>query len=317
MKSKMSSLAVRLASLGGAGFLGGCSDAVLFNSKGPVGEAEMWALIIAFGLMTLILVPVLLMTIVIPLYYRATNKKAEYLPKWDFSLKIELVTWLFPVFIVICLAMLTFYKTFKLDPFKPLAAAEEHLNIQVVSLDWKWLFIYPEQGVASVNKLVIPEGVPLRFDITSDTVMTSFFIPQLGSQIYAMPRHRSVLHLMATETGEMRGQNNNLSGEGYSHMHFPVSSVTQAAFDDWIAEVRGANEALTVERFEALSEPTMGYPQTVFSSVDDGLFEHVLTQFDGPGGGHGRHGHGGEYEFEAHDKQNPLGDEKDDPHAHH
>lgn len=293
-----------VASVCGAAALAGCSDVILFNSKGPIGEAEMWALIIAFGLMTIILVPVLLMIIIIPLYYRTTNRKAEYLPKWDFSGKIEILCWLIPIIIVICLAALTFYKTFRLDPFKPLAAAGDHLNIEVVSLDWKWLFIYPEQGVASVNKLVIPVGKPLRFDITSDTVMTSFFIPQLGSQIYAMPRHRSVLHLLAEQGGEMRGQNNNLSGEGYSHMHFPVSAVPQEEFDAWIGQAKQVSEVLTVARYEELSEPTLGHPQVIFSSVEDGLFEHVLTQFDEGGFGHGQHP--GEYEFEAHDRQNKL-----------
>lgn len=297
MNKQVSSAFTWLVAIFSVFALSGCENVALFNSKGPVGEAEMWTIIIAWALMLIIIIPVFAMIFWFAWHYRASNKKAAYEPKWDFSLKIELATWIVPLLVVLGLSGLAFYKTFKLDPFKPLAEAEEHLNIHVVSLDWKWLFIYPEQNIASVNKMVIPVNVPLRFDITSDTVMTSFFVPQLGSQIYAMPRHRSVLHLIATETGEMRGQNNNLSGLGYSHMHFPVHSVTQEEFDAWVDEARQSPRILDIPRFEALSKPSMGHPQMLFSAVDGLMFEYVIEQFEG---GHAHEGVGFGHNEEEH-----------------
>jgi cytochrome o ubiquinol oxidase subunit 2 len=172
-------------SLSAATCLSGCSTIILFDPKGPIGDSERFVILAAIGLMLIVITPVFIMAFWFPLKYRASNTQATYQPKWSYSAKIDLVMWGVPMAIVTVLAILAWNLTHALDPYKPIPSAQQPLNIQAVSLDWKWLFIYPEQNIAAVNQLTFPVQVPLSFKITSDTVMTSFFIPQLGSQIYA------------------------------------------------------------------------------------------------------------------------------------
>jgi cytochrome o ubiquinol oxidase subunit 2 len=259
--------------------LGGCSDMVLLHPKGPVGETERFVIIVAFALMLLVVIPVIIMAFWFPWKYRSTNTKAEYSPKWNFSGKIELTIWLIPAAIVTCLGFLIWNTTFQVDPYRPLDSIVKPVEIQAVSLDWKWLFIYPEQNIAVVNQLVFPVDVPLNFKITSDTVMTSFFIPQLGSQVYAMAGMETMLHLMANESGTFRGQNQQFSGTGYSEMNFEAIATSPEEYEAWLEKIGTSTEKLDLDRYQNLVQPTSGYPVTYFSSVEQDLFKSIIGKY--------------------------------------
>jgi cytochrome o ubiquinol oxidase subunit 2 len=274
--------------------LGGCSHIVLFDPKGPVGDTERFVITTAFVLMLIVVIPVFVMAFWFPWKYRASNLSAEYRPKWRYSGKIEFVIWLVPAVIVTGLGILTWNTTHRLDPYKTLESSVEPLTIEAVSLDWKWLFIYPDHDIAVVNELVFPANVPLNFKITSDTVMTSFFIPQLGSQIYAMAGMQTKLHLLADEPGTFFGQNQQFSGSGYSEMRFKAIAVTDEQFAAWLKQSRNVAEKLDLAGYEALIQPTSGYPVTYFSSVQSGLFEHIIGKYHkSKGKDHGGHSRNG------------------------
>jgi len=279
LKRKIKFALYALSSLCAAAFLGGCSQLLLFDPKGPIGGAERIVIIAAFALMLIVVVPVFVMIIWFPRKYRASNPEATYQPKWIYSAKIDLAMWLIPLAIVIALGILSWRATFSLDPYKPIASAEKPINIEVVSLDWKWLFIYPEYDIAVVNQLVFPAKVPLSFRITSATVLTSFFIPQLGSQIYAMAGRQSRLHLMADEPGTYAGHNQQFSGRGYADMHFKAIAVSREQFEAWVQNTRRSPDKLDSVRYEELSKPSVGHPVMVFSSVAPGLFEHIVGKY--------------------------------------
>ncbi len=254
---------------------------VLFDPKGPIGEAERFLIIAAIVLMALIVIPVFIMAFWFPLKYRASKKEATYLPKWRSSTKIDLFMWAMPMAIVTVLAILAWTKTHELDPYKPIPAAEKPITIEAVSQDWKWLFIYPDQNIATVNEITFPVKVPLSFKVTSDTVMTSFFIPQLGSQIYAMAGMQTRLHLLADKPGTYAGHNNQISGRGYSDMHFKAHAVSREEFQAWVQKVRQSQELLDLDRYEQLAKPSTGYhPVTYFSAVQPELFVYILRKFD-------------------------------------
>ena len=262
-----------------ATFLGGCSRIVLFDPKGPIGDAERFVIIAAFVLMLIVVIPVFVMVFWFSLKYRASNNKAIYMPKWSYSGKIDLAMWLVPLAIIAVLGCLAWIETHDLDPFKPIKPGVKPISIEVVSLDWKWLFIYPDYDVASVNQLVFPAKVPLSFRITSDTVLTSFFIPQLGSQIYAMAGRQSRLHLMADESGIYAGHNQQFSGRGYADMHFEAIANSRQQFEAWLLKARQSPEKLDPDRYEELAKPSISYPVTYFSSVTPGLFDHIIHKY--------------------------------------
>ena len=263
-----------------AAFLSGCSELVLLHPKGPVGESERTMILIAFALMLLVVVPVIVMAVWFPLKYRASNKKAEYAPDWGHSGKIELVMWLVPLVIVAVLSTILWRDTHKLDPYKPIPGQEKTLDVQVVSLDWKWLFIYPDQGVATVGELVFPAGTQLAFTVTSDTVMTSFFIPQLGSQIYAMGGMRTHLHLLADHEGTYAGQNQQFSGAGYPDMTFKAVAVSPQAFDAWVQKARQSPQRLDDDAFEALRRPGLVSGEAYYGAVAPGIFDAIVGKYD-------------------------------------
>ncbi len=262
-----------------AALLAGCSDMILLQPRGPVGDTERNVIIMAFVLMLIVVIPVIIMALWFPRKYRAGNIKADYAPKWNFSAKIELVIWLVPAVIVICLGILAWKTTYSLDPYKPIPSSARPLTIEAVSLDWKWLFIYPDQHIAVVNQLVFPVNVPLDFRITSDTVMTSFFIPQLGSQIYAMAGMQTRLHLLADRPGSYDGQNQQLSGDGYAYMTFKAIATSTAQFHQWVQKVRSSPEKLDLARYGELTRPTASAPVAYFSSVQPDLFNHILSKY--------------------------------------
>jgi cytochrome o ubiquinol oxidase subunit 2 len=259
--------------------LGGCDRFILLDPKGPIGEMERFVILAAFGLMLLVIVPVIIMALWFPWKYRETNTEAVYAPKWSHSKTIEWIVWTIPAVIVTILSILIWQTTHRLDPYKPIETGVAPIRIEAISLDWKWLFIYPDQGIASVNELVFPAGVPLSFRITSASVMTSFFIPQLGSQIYAMGGMQTRLHLLADEPGTYAGQNNQYSGQGYTEMNFAAIATSAEDFAAWTAKVKQAPERLDLPRMDALETPSVADPVHHFSSVAPGLFDHILQKY--------------------------------------
>jgi len=259
--------------------LAGCSNMPLLQPKGPIGKSELFVIAIAFALMLVVVIPVIVMAFWFPRRYQASNPHRDYDPKWSHSARIDLIIWLIPSVIVVFLGTLAWRETHRLDPFMPIDSAAAPLDVEVVSLDWKWLFIYPEQNVATVNQLVLPVDVPISFRITSGTVMTSFFIPQLGSQIYAMAGKQSRLHLLADEPGVYAGQNQQFSGRGFADMNFKVMVTSRKQFDAWVQATRQAPGKLDQARFEALSKPSVNDPVLSFSSVSKGLFNDIVHSY--------------------------------------
>ncbi len=281
MKRKKYFVLASLLSFWALAFLVGCSRVVLFDPKGPIGEAERFVIIAAIVLMAIVVIPVFFMAFWFPRKYRASNTAATYLPKWSYSGKIDFFMWAVPFTIVIVLAILAWTTTHALDPYKPIPAASKPINIEAISLDWKWLFIYPEENIATVNEITFPVEAPLSFRITSDTVMTSFFIPQLGSQMYAMAGMQTRLHLLADKPGTFAGQNQQISGIGFSDMYFQAHAVSPAEFQAWLQKVRQSQEKLDLNRYEQLAKPQAGYhPVTYFSAVKPGLFEDIVRKYD-------------------------------------
>ena len=262
-----------------AAILGGCSQMVLLHPAGPIGGAELNLILEALGLMLIVVIPVIAMAIWFPLKYSASNKKAAYAPKWSSSLRIELIIWLIPVAIIAVLGYLAWSTTHQLDPYSPIDRDVRPVNIQVVSMDWKWLFIYPDQKIAVVNKLVFPVGVPLSFMITSDTVMNSFFIPQLGSQMYSMAGMITRLHLKADRPGVYYGQSQAFSGNGYADMSFQARAVPLKEFEGWLEKVQRTAKNLDPARFEELRKPSSANPVAYFSGVDPGFFDRIAARY--------------------------------------
>jgi cytochrome o ubiquinol oxidase subunit 2 len=281
MKRKKYFVFVGLLSLCAATFLGGCSSILLFDPKGPIGEAQRFVIIAAIVLMLIVVIPVFIMAFRFARKYSVSNTESTYMPKWGHSAKIEFFMWAIPFAIVALLAILAWTSTHSLDPYKPIPSSYEPINIEVVSLDWKWLFIYPDQKIATVNEITFPVNVPLSFKLTSDTVMTSFFIPQLGSQIYAMAGMQTRLHLLADKPGVYAGHNQQFSGRGYADMHFKANAVSPEEFESWVQKIRQSPEKLDAGRYEKLAKPSVGHhPVTYFSSVEPDLFEYILRKFD-------------------------------------
>ena len=272
---------VGLSSLCAVTFLGGCDTILLLNPKGPIGESERFVIITAIALMLIVLIPVFIMAFWFPLKYRASNIKSTYMPKWNHSAKIDFFMWAVPIGIVTVLAILAWTRTHSLDPYKPIPSAHKPINIEVVCLDWKWLFIYPDHNIATVNQITFPVNVPVSFKITSDTVMASFFIPQLGSQIYAMAGMQTRLSLLADKPGTYAGQNQQFTGRGFADMHFQANAVSSEEFKSWVQKIRQSPEKLDLARYEELTKPSVGYhPVTYFSSVKPDLFVYILRKFN-------------------------------------
>ncbi|MBM7131359.1 ubiquinol oxidase subunit II [Dyella mobilis] len=261
-------------------FLGGCNLEVL-SPKGDVGMQEKSLILIATGLMLLVVVPVIFMTLFFAWRYRASNTKATYAPKWSHSTAIEAVVWTIPCIIIAILATITWRTTHDLDPYKPLQAQAKPITVQVVATDWKWVFIYPDYGVASVNELAFPANVPVNFQITSDSVMNAFFIPQLGSQIYAMAGMETKLHLIANEPGSYAGLSSNYSGAGFSDMHFTAIATSQQGFQDWINKAKASQLNLDDQSYHALAQPSEKVPVTYYANVKPGLFDSIIAQYMG------------------------------------
>ena len=281
MKRKKYFIFFGLSSLCAVTLLGGCSTILVLDPKGPIGEAERFVIIAAILLMLIVVIPVFIMAFWFPAKFRASNTEATYMPKWSRSAGIEFFMWGVPIAIVTLLGILAWNTTHSLDPYRPIPSADKPVNIEAVCLDWKWLFIYPDHNIATVNQITFPVNVPVSFKITSDTVMASFFIPQLGSQIYAMAGMQTQLNLLADKPGTYTGQNQQFTGRGYADMHFEANAVSKEEFQSWVQKIRQSPEKLDPDRYEKLAKPSDGYhPVTYFSSVKPGLFEYILRKSD-------------------------------------
>ncbi len=263
-----------------AAFLGGCKKMVVLESKGSVGMEQAYLIKVAFLLMLIVVIPVFVMVIWFSIRYRASNKKATYKPKWEHSNGIEAVVWGVPVLIIIALGYLTWKSTHELNPYKPLESEVKPVLIDVISTDSDWLFIYPEEGIAVINQFVFPVNTPLNFRLTSGSVMTSFFIPALGSQMYAMAGMQTKLHLMANELGVFRGQNIEYSGNGYAGMHFKAISTTDEGYENWVKGVKETGESLDLPRFKDINlMVNTNHPVTTFATVEPELFDKVMMEY--------------------------------------
>jgi cytochrome o ubiquinol oxidase subunit II len=255
--------------------LGGCSEGVL-DPKGPIAAAEREILFNSLGIMLAIVVPTILATLGVAFWYRSSNRRARYRPDFTYSGRLELLVWSIPAMTVLLVGGVAWLGAHDLDPRKPIASDVEPVRIQVVSLDWKWLFIYPDQGIASVNQLTVPVGTPLSIELTSSGVMNSFFVPQLGSQIYTMAGMVTRLHLQADHEGNYPGLSANYSGDGFADMRFTVDAVAPEAFARWIDGARGAGPVLDAGTYAALAKPSSAVVPLTYRSVAPGLFNGIL-----------------------------------------
>ena len=245
-------LAVVLVS---AATLGGCTEGVL-DPKGPIAAAERQIMFNSLGIMLAIVIPTILATLGVAYWFRSSNKRARYLPDFEYSGRLEMLVWSIPAMTVLLVGGVAWVGSHDLDPRKPIASTIKPLTIQVVSLDWKWLFIYPDQGVATVNQLTIPIGKPVSFELTSSGVMNSFFVPQLGSQIYTMAGMVTRLQLQADLPGTYRGLSAQYSGNGFADMRFNVDAVPVDNFVGWVAATRSAGPVLDTQAYAALAKPS-------------------------------------------------------------
>ena len=256
---------------------GSCESAGILDPRGPVASAQRLLLFDSTAIMLVVVLPVIVATLAFAWWYRASNPHAVRSEELAYEGRIEFVVWSIPALTVMLLGGVIWLGSHQLDPRAPLAAKADPLKVDVVALDWKWLFIYPDQGVASVNELTVPVGPPFNLRITSATVMNSFFVPQLGSQIYAMGGMTTRLNLLASEPGEYPGISANFSGQDFSRMRFLVKAVPAGDFDAWLAGVRGKGSALDEAAFAELAKPGTAEP-TTYGSVTPKLFERIVER---------------------------------------
>lgn len=270
-------LAGAVPALGVAALLAGCSGGVL-DPVGPVGANDAEILIDATLIMLGIVIPTILLAFWMAWRYRASNTKAEYLPNWSYSGRIEAVVWSIPILTIMFIGGVIWIGSYRLDPFKPLPSKVPALEVQVVSLDWKWLFIYPQQGVATVNQLVVPAGTPVHFSITSGSVFNVFFVPRLGSMIYAMPGMVSQLNLQADRPAVLFGQSAHFSGDGFSDMQFNVHSVPADQFAAWAQSAKASPAVLDRNAYAQLARQSLNVKPFAYGAIDPQLFHAVATQ---------------------------------------
>lgn len=255
--------------------------ALLFP-KGIIAIEERNMLFILQAIMLVVIIPVYFFTFLFSWIYRANNPQGKYDPDFIHSTFFETLWWGIPFVFTAIIAVFTWIKTHELDPFKPIESDRKPITIQVIALQWKWLFIYPEEQVAGINYLQFPKDVPLRFEITADAPMNSFWIPDLGGQIYAMPSMRTELNLIAQEYGDFRGSSANLSGEGFSGMHFIAKASTDEDYLAWIEKAKNSSQSLDYEEYNRLVKPSKDNPQELYALKDIAIFNKVLMKYMHP-----------------------------------
>jgi cytochrome o ubiquinol oxidase subunit 2 len=274
------------AGLAAASMLAGCNTVVM-NPSGDIAAQQGHLIVVSTFLMLLIIVPVIFLSLFFAWRYRQSNTTAVYEPEWDHSTQLELLIWGAPLLIIIALGLLTWINTHTLDPYRPLSridathaipAGTKPLEVEVVALDWKWLFIYPEQGIATVNELAAPVNVPVHFRITSSSVMNSFYIPALAGQIYAMPGMQTTLNAVINHTGEFDGFSANYSGAGFSDMRFKFHGMTQEDFAKWVESAKSGQGTLDRAGYLALEKPSQREPARRYAGVDASLYHAILNR---------------------------------------
>jgi cytochrome o ubiquinol oxidase subunit II len=263
--------------------LASCQEGVL-DPHGPVGQAERVILYDATAIMLAVVIPVILLTLVFAWWFRAGNRRAKYRADWEYAGRIELITWSIPALVILFLGGMAWISSHELDPPKPLQSAVPALEVEVVALDWRWLFIYPHERIATVNRLMVPTGVPIHFRLTSTSVMNSFFIPELGSQIYTMAGMTTQLNLQTDSAGTYQGISAQFSGPGFSDMRFALVADSAEGFTSWVAQVRARGGALDRATFAELARPTRAGGELTYGSVPQDPFEmvahgHIATRW--------------------------------------
>lgn len=267
--------------------LAGCARTVVLNPSGDIARQQGDLIVVATLLMLIIIVPVIALTLFFAWRYRASNTKAIYKPDWDHSTQLELVIWAVPLLIIIALGAITWISTHTLDPYRPLDRIAEGrpvpenskpLEVEVVALDWKWLFIYPEQGIATVNEMAAPVDRPIHFKLTASSVMNAFYVPELAGMIYTMPGMQTELHAVINKAGKYEGFSANYSGAGFSHMRFGFHATDNAGFDAWVAKVKASGNALERNDYLTLEKPSEREPVRHYGTVDAGLYTAILNR---------------------------------------
>jgi len=266
----------------GAAALGGCTEGVL-DPKGPIAVAERQILLNSLGIMLAIVIPVIIAILGVVFWFRASNEQARYRPNFAYSGRLEMLVWSIPAMTVFLVGGVAWVSSHDVSPRKPIASTVKPLRVQVASLDWKWLFIYPDEGVASVNYLAIPAGTPVSFELTSSGVMNSFFVPQLGGQIYTMAGMATRLHLQADHPGKYRGLSANFSGDGFADMRFNVDAVSGEYFARWVDATRSAGPLLDAQTYADLANPTKAVAPFTYRAVAPDLFNGILSAAMQPG----------------------------------
>lgn len=291
MRAHLNRFKSKVLALSAPMLLAGC-DWVVMKPSGDIASQQADLITFATVLMLLIIVPVIALTLLFAWRYRAANTQADYQPDWDHSTKLELVIWGAPLLIIIVLGVVTWTSTHLLDPYRPLKRIDEnrplseqaeYLDVQVVAMDWKWLFIYPQHGIATVNELVTPIDVPVRFRITASTVMNSFYVPALAGQIYAMPGMETKLHAVINKAVESKGFSANYSGAGFSDMRFDYKGVSQKDFSAWVKTVRAKKDALNTPNYLVLEKPSERNAVQYYGKVEDDIFKRIVNMCVAPG----------------------------------
>ena len=265
--------------------LTGC-NMVVMSPSGDIAAQQRDLIVVSTILMLIIIVPVLAMTLYFAWHYRQSNTAAKYDPEWHHSTGLEVAIWSAPLAIIIALGAITWVSTHKLDPYRPLERLDaarpvteemKPITVEVVALDWKWLFFYPEYGIATVNEMAAPVDVPINFKLTASSVMNSFYVPALAGMIYTMPGMETKLHAVINKAGEYEGLSSNYSGDGFSHMRFKFHGVDQAGFEAWVARVKQNGTALNRDAYLKLEKPSAKEPVRYYATVDNGLYQAVLN----------------------------------------
>ncbi len=266
-------------------FLCGCENNFtgVLNPKGVVAFKERQLLFDCIALMLIVVIPVIIMSFAFAFRYRQSHPVKDYKPNWSHSVLLESIWWGVPCVIILILGILTWKMTHKLDPYRPIDGAGKPMKVQVVALPWKWLFIYPEQNIATVNTLVLPVNKQTEFFLTSDNVpMSAFFVPQIGSQIYTMAGMRTRLHLLPTSEGIYEGLNSQYNGDGFSEMHFKVKVVSQDEMKKWFAKAKRSSKSLSQATYRVVRQPTIADPAALYSGVAPGLFKQIIKSYHAP-----------------------------------
>lgn len=258
------------------------NNIAVLNPKGMIAIKQRNLLVISTLLMLIVALPVFFFAFVFAWKYRANNKKNKYDPHWDHSRTIETIWWAVPCAIILFLSIMAWKSSHELDPFKPLAGDVEPIKIQAIALQWKWLFLYPDHKIATLNFVEFPEQTPVNFEITADAPMNSLWIPDLGGQVYAMSGMKTKLHLIANEMGNFRGSSANLSGKGFSGMHFIAKATGLEDFNQWVESIRNSSNGLDFEEYQKLAKPSENHPVTTYILKKEDLFDRIIMKYMTP-----------------------------------